>query len=108
MFSFCPVCRLDMAVRHITVRGLCPDSVFNSAYTLTMTREGRARFLGHYTSSIQFDADTQLWRWSDMKQPSSLATRTGNLGTLGTMNRLHFAQCPAKNIMNNIIIYNLN
>ena len=76
MFSFCPVCRLDMAVRHITVRGLCPDSVFNSAYTLTMTREGRARFLGHYTSSIQFDEDTQLWRWRDMKNSRSVATRT--------------------------------
>ena len=51
-----------------------------------------ARFLGHYTSSIQFDAGTQLWRWHDMKQPSSLATRTGNLGTLGRMRILHFAQ----------------
>ena len=106
------------------MRGLCSESVYNSAYTLTMTREGRARwvkttillcyiiyyiilsiiyylyvaihilarFLGHYTSSIQFDADTQLWQWHDMKQPSSLATRTGNLGTLGRMRILHFAQ----------------
>ena len=106
------------------MRGLCSESVYNSAYTLTMTREGRARwvettilslntiyhilyhiiyylccnilvrFLGHYTSSIQFDAGTQLWRWHDMKQPSSLATRTGNLGTLGTMRIRHFALLP--------------
>ena len=46
-FSFCPVCKLDTAIRRITVRGLCPDSVFNSAYTLTMTKEGRARSLKH-------------------------------------------------------------
>ena len=46
-FSFCPVCKLDTAIRRITVRGLCPDSVFNSAYTLTMTKEGSARSLKH-------------------------------------------------------------
>ena len=61
-------------------------------YLLSVCCNIFARFLGHYTSSIQFDAGTQLWRWHDMKQPSSLATRTGNLGTLGRMRILHFAQ----------------
>ena len=44
---YCPVCRLDAAVRHVRVRGLCPDSIYNSAYTLTMTGEGTvgSRFL---------------------------------------------------------------
>ena len=41
-----------------------------------MTEAGRLRFLGHYTSSIQFDVDTQLWRWLDMKDKNSVATRT--------------------------------
>ena len=57
------------------MRGLCPDSMYNSAYTLTMTGAGRPRYLGHYTSSIQFDRDTQLWRWLDMKLNTSVATR---------------------------------
>ena len=59
----------------IQVRGLCPDSMFNTAYTLTMTGAGRPRYLGHYTSSIQFDGDTQLWHWRDMRLGASLATR---------------------------------
>ena len=54
-YAFCPICRLSAAVRHITVRGLCPESLFNSAYTLTMTSSGTPRYLGHYSSSIQFD-----------------------------------------------------
>ena len=33
------------------------------------------RFLGHYTSSIQFDRVQQLWRWLDMKDGASVATR---------------------------------
>ena len=57
------------------MRGLCPDSMYNSAYTLAMTEAGRLRFLGHYTSSIQFDGDTQLWLWRDMRLGASLATR---------------------------------
>ena len=90
---YCPVCRLDAAVRHVRVRGLCPDSIYNSAYTLTMTGEGtvgrrfgyyvcvnsifqKVRFLGHKTSSIQFDPDQQLWHWRDMKDAKSVATRT--------------------------------
>ena len=36
-----------------------------------------SRFLGHKTSSIQFDGDQQLWRWRDMKQGDSVATRRG-------------------------------
>ena len=35
-----------------------------------------ARFLGHYTSSIQFDREQQVWRWLDMKEGKSVATRT--------------------------------
>ena len=35
-----------------------------------------ARFLGHYTSSIQFDQELQMWRWLDMKEGKSVATRT--------------------------------
>ena len=62
-------------MRSIRVRGLCPDSMFNSAYTLTITGEGRLRFLGHKTSSIQFDDASQLWRWLDMKERRSVATR---------------------------------
>ena len=73
--QYCPVCRLDAAVRHVRVRGLCPDSIYNSAYTLTITGEGRLRFLGHKTSSIQFDDASQLWRWLDMKEMRSVATR---------------------------------
>ena len=74
-FTYCPICRLDTQTVHVTVRGLCPDSMYNSAYTLAMTEAGRLRFLGHYTSSIQFDRDTQLWRWLDMKLNKSVATR---------------------------------
>ena len=66
---------MDSVVRSIRVRGLCPDSMFNSAYTLTITGEGRLRFLGHKTSSIQFDDASQLWRWLDMKERRSVATR---------------------------------
>ena len=66
--------------------------LYHIIYYLYVAIHILARFLGHYTSSIQFDAGTQLWRWHDMKQPSSLATRTGNLGTLGTMRILHFTQ----------------
>ena len=36
-----------------------------------------SRFLGHKTSSIQFDGDQQLWRWQDMKQGDSVATGRG-------------------------------
>ena len=71
--------------------------MYNSAYTLTMTGAGKARylnnisiklkiedammiefarFLGHYTSSIQFDRGQQVWRWLDMKEGKSVATRT--------------------------------
>ena len=49
--------------------------MFNTAYTLTMTEAGRLRFLGHKTSSIQFDEDQQLWLWLDMKDGRSVATR---------------------------------
>ena len=62
-------------MRSITVRGLCPDSMFNTAYTITMTGAGRLRFLGHKTSSIQFDEDQQLWLWLDMKDGRSVASR---------------------------------
>ena len=34
------------------------------------------RFLGHYTSSIQFEAGLQEWRWLDMKSGQSVASRT--------------------------------
>ena len=74
-YASCPICRLDSAVRSITVRGLCSDSMFNTAYTLTMTGEGRLRFLGHKTSSIQFDEYQQIWLWLDMKDGRSVATR---------------------------------
>ena len=76
MFAYCPVCKLDMAVRKITVRGLCPDSMFNTVYTLTIMGAGAPRYLGHYTSSIQFDRDQRLWLWLDMKDGESKATRT--------------------------------
>ena len=76
MFAYCPVCKLDMAVRKITVRGLCPDSMFNTVYTLTIMGAGAPRYLGHYTSSIQFDRDQRLWLWLDMKEGESKATRT--------------------------------
>ena len=59
----------------IQVRGLCPDSMFNTAYTLTMAGAGWPRYLGRYTSSIQFDGDTQLWHWRDMRLGASVATR---------------------------------
>ena len=49
--------------------------MFNSAYTLTITGEGRLRFLGHKTSSIQFHDASQLWQWLDMKERRSVATR---------------------------------
>ena len=61
------------------MRGLCPDSMYNSAYTLTMTGAGTLRFLGHHTSSIQFDLEQRLWRWLDMKDGRSVATRTVKL-----------------------------
>ena len=76
MFAYCPVCKLDMAVRKITVRGLCPDSMFNTVYTLAIMGAGAPRYLGHYTSSIQFDRDQRLWLWLDMKEGESKATRT--------------------------------
>ena len=50
---YCPVCRLDAAVRHVRVRGLCPDSIYNSAYTLTMTGEGTvSRRFGYSTTQL--------------------------------------------------------
>ena len=78
-FTYCPICRLDTQTVHVTVRGLCPDSMYNSAYTLTMTGAGSLRFLGHHTSSIQFDLEHRLWRWLDMKDGRSVATRTVKL-----------------------------
>ena len=73
--SYCPICRLDKKVRHIKVRGLCSESMFNSVYILTMSEEGHAIYYGEKTSSIVFNKTTQLWHWYDQKDSASLATR---------------------------------
>ena len=73
--SYCPICRMDKKVRHIKVRGLCSESMYNTVYILTLSEEGTAIYFGQYTSSIMFNKTTQQWQWYDQKDNQSIATR---------------------------------
>ena len=72
---YCPICEFDNKIRHIQVRGLCPETIFNPDYTLTKDENGDLLFLGHYTSSIKFDKREQIWKWFDQKDNKSVAIR---------------------------------
>ena len=75
-FTKCPVCQINQKVRSIQVRGLCPESIFNTNYKLFADREGRLRFLGEFSSSIKYNRDREIWQWFDMKDNKSVAIRT--------------------------------
>ena len=72
---YCPICEFDEKIRHIKVRGLCPETIFNPDYILTKDENGDLLFLGHFTSSIKFDKTQQIWRWFDQKDNKSVAIR---------------------------------
>ena len=66
---------MDKKVRHIKVRGLCSESMYNTVYILTLSEEGTAIYFGQYTSSIMFNKTIQQWQWYDQKDNQSIATR---------------------------------
>ena len=57
------------------MRGLCPESIFNSRYILSLTEEGDILYRGQSTSSIIFEKNSQSWLWRDMKAEQSSAVR---------------------------------
>ena len=71
---YCPLCIIDKEVRRITVRGLCPETVYNTDSIFTITEEGSLLYKGDHTSIIYFDKDNLAWKWYDRKDNQSVAT----------------------------------
>ena len=53
-FTYCPICRLDTQTAHVVVRGLCTESLYNTAYTLARTGAGGLRFRAVNNTSQKF------------------------------------------------------
>ena len=71
---FCPLCLIDKEVRKMKVRGLCPESVYNTEYIFTISEEGSLLYRGDHTSIIYFDKNRSIWMWYDRKDNQSVAT----------------------------------
>ena len=75
---FCPVCVIDKEVRTMRVRGLCPESLFNTDYILTLSEDGLLKYQGEHTSIISYDKGNSVWRWYDRKDNRSEATSSSS------------------------------
>ena len=73
--TYCPLCSLSGLVTNVLVRGVCAESLLDSAYTLTLSREGDLWFLGKFSSSIRYNKTLQAWQWTDKRDNSSIALR---------------------------------
>ena len=57
----------------MTLRGLCPESLFDKTYTFLIDENGSALFLGYHTSIIYFEKAEESWVWYDRKDNQSKA-----------------------------------
>ena len=51
--------------RKMSIRGLCPQSIFDRTYTYTVTEEGQAFYLGYHFSVLFYDQTNSSWVWYD-------------------------------------------
>ena len=71
--AFCPLCRVGRPVAQVQLRGLCRETIFDTEYIVMVTEEGRLRYLGHHTSTLQYDRGKTLWVLYDRKSQKSKA-----------------------------------
>ena len=71
--ELCPICELERQVSKMTLRGLCPESLFDKTYTFLIDEKGSALFLGYHTSIIYFEKAEESWVWYDRKDNRSKA-----------------------------------
>ena len=71
--EFCSLCRVENPVRRMTVRGLCPLSIFDRVYYYTINEQGIAMYSGKRTSVIFYDTELFSWVWYDRKNNKSMA-----------------------------------
>ena len=73
--TYCPLCSLSGLVTNVLVRGVCAESLLDSAYTLTVSLEGDLWYLGKFSSSIRYNRTSQAWQWIDKRDNASFALR---------------------------------
>ena len=69
-----PVCTVGSKVLKLRLRGLCKDFPFDREYFYFLNEMGQQVYQGRTTTSIQFDAISKLWHFSDKKESSTLIT----------------------------------
>ena len=76
--TYCPLCSLSGLASNVLIRGVCAESLLDTAYTLSLSRQGGLWFLGKLSSSIRYNHSLQAWQWTDKRDNSSLAIRGDN------------------------------
>ena len=71
--NYCPLCEMERPVSKMTLRGLCPESLFDKTYTFMLNEKGNALYLGYHTSIIYYEKAEESWVWFDRKDNRSKA-----------------------------------
>ena len=64
---------MERPVSKMTLRGLCPESLFDKTYTFMLDEKGNALYLGYHTSIIYYEKAEESWVWFDRKDNRSKA-----------------------------------
>ena len=72
--SYCSACLIREPVKRVFIRGLCPESIFDSQYHYSLGQDGSVVFMGVHTSTIFYNRAHKLWNWVDRKDNATLAT----------------------------------
>ena len=79
---FCPLCRIDSPVNQLLLRGLCPETIFNTRYIARLTEEGRLRYMGLSTSFIHYNTEESIWVLYDRKETEGRAVSVSSQTSL--------------------------
>ena len=78
----CTPCETDTVNPVMSTRGLCLGTFFDDEYTLMMSEDGYATYMGKKNSMIKFNFQNKLWEMNSFPNPQTTATSKALFGSL--------------------------